>query len=188
MAISPGPWQPTGIIQTGSRSGSRRASGANPMPGGKSGLHRAGCRLTTGRREATESATEIKPPTWPLRRRQARVKRRGKSSPRAWQHGRHGKPHPEQGQIGKHGRGSRCFRVGCLSVLVTARLEEWLPTTEPGLSIDFPPRKSRPRRAPPPLPRWQCFLFAPTLPPQRICVARLRGCSRQLAPKFNRSL
>ena len=32
---------------------------------GKSELHRAGCRLTAGRREATESATENKPPMAP---------------------------------------------------------------------------------------------------------------------------
>src|SRR3972149_5206141 len=30
--------------------------------GGKSGLRRAGCRLTAGRRKATESATENTPP------------------------------------------------------------------------------------------------------------------------------
>ena len=31
-------------------------------PGGKSGLHRAGCQVTPGRREPTESATENIPP------------------------------------------------------------------------------------------------------------------------------
>ncbi len=30
--------------------------------GGKSGLHRAGCQVTPGRRESTESATENIPP------------------------------------------------------------------------------------------------------------------------------
>ena len=30
--------------------------------GGKSGLHRAGCQITSGRREPTESATENIPP------------------------------------------------------------------------------------------------------------------------------
>ena len=30
--------------------------------GGKSELRRAGCRVTPGRREATESATESRPP------------------------------------------------------------------------------------------------------------------------------
>ena len=34
---------------------------------------------------------------------QARVKRRGKSSPRMWQHVWHGKPRLEQGQIGGEG-------------------------------------------------------------------------------------
>jgi len=40
----------------------------SPRPqgrGGKSGLHRAGCRLTAGRREAMESATENIPPKFP---------------------------------------------------------------------------------------------------------------------------
>ncbi len=52
------------------------------------------------RPKATESATESRPPM-ASREDQARVKRRGKSSPRPWRHGRHGKPHPGQGQIGK---------------------------------------------------------------------------------------
>ena len=67
---------------------------------GKSGLHRAGCRLTTGGREAMESATENIPPM-AARADQARLKWRGKSSPRWWQHQRQGKPHPEQDQIGR---------------------------------------------------------------------------------------
>jgi len=47
---------------------------------GKSGLPKAGCRLTAWRREATESATETSLP-------KGRVKR--------------GKPHPEQDRIGE---------------------------------------------------------------------------------------
>ncbi len=47
---------------------------------------------------------------------QVRAKRRGKSSPRGWQHPWQGKPHLEQDQIGKLWRGSRRLRVGCLSV------------------------------------------------------------------------
>ena len=105
----------------------RRASG-----GGKSGLRRAVCQLTAGRREPTESATENEPPK--SRKGPARVKRCGKSAPRPWQQGRHGKPHTEQGQIGKDGcaemrgptRGPRAFRVGCWRRRVTAVLEEWL--------------------------------------------------------------
>ncbi len=50
--------------------------------GGKSGLHRAGCRLTTGHREVMNSATENKLPKY--RKVTARVKRRGKSPPRPW--------------------------------------------------------------------------------------------------------
>ena len=49
---------------------------------GKSGLHRARCRVTPGRREATESVTENRPPM-AASVAQARVKRWGKSPPRA---------------------------------------------------------------------------------------------------------
>jgi len=59
----------------------------SPRPqgrGGKSGLRRAGCRLTAGRREAMESATENTPPMARLRRPQGRQshlkKSRGESS------------------------------------------------------------------------------------------------------------
>jgi len=47
--------------------------------GGKSGLHRAGCQVTPGGREPTESATENIPPAL-----QVRVKWCGKSAPRNW--------------------------------------------------------------------------------------------------------
>ena len=40
----------------------RAVAGGNDPVGGKSGLHRAGCRLTAGRREAMESGTENTPP------------------------------------------------------------------------------------------------------------------------------
>jgi hypothetical protein len=73
----------------------------------------------TGRREAMESATENIPPMAGLATRkggkvtqvelvrkhrlylgdQVRLKWRGKSSPRWWQHQWQGKPHPEQDQI-----------------------------------------------------------------------------------------
>jgi len=76
-----------------------RQSPRTQVRGGKSGLRRAGCRLTTGRREAMESATENTPPM-AAQADQARLKWRGKSSPRWWQHQRQGKPHPEQDQIG----------------------------------------------------------------------------------------
>src|SRR5690606_24557681 len=52
------------------------------VPGGKSGLHWAGCQVTPGGREPTESATENKPPKH--REMPARVKRCGKSAPRGW--------------------------------------------------------------------------------------------------------
>jgi len=80
-----------------SRPGSRCARLAH---GGKSGLHRARCQVTPGRREPTESATE----RYRLSAAQAvpvRVKWCGKSAPRWWQHQWHGKPHLKQDQIGR---------------------------------------------------------------------------------------
>ena len=61
------------------------------------------CRVTPGRGNPTESATENKPPSrrtfwtcFPT----VRVKRWGKSPPRGWQQPLHGKPHWEQCRIG----------------------------------------------------------------------------------------
>ncbi len=54
------------------------------------------CRVTPGRGNPTDSATEMKP----LRFAAVRMKRWGKSPPRCWQQQRHGKPHREQCQIG----------------------------------------------------------------------------------------
>ena len=82
------------------RQESARQSLCAQAHGGKSGLHRARCQVTPGRREPTESATE----RYRLSAAQAapvRVKWCGKSAPRGWQHQRHGKPHLEQDQIGK---------------------------------------------------------------------------------------
>ena len=54
------------------------------------------CRVTPGRGNPTESATENRlPPSGA-----EKVKRWGKSPPRPWQQGRHGKPHREQCRIG----------------------------------------------------------------------------------------
>ena len=60
------------------------------------------CRVTPGRGNPTESATEMKPPLGPACRNPqgVRVKRWGKSPPRGWQQLWHGKPHREQCQIG----------------------------------------------------------------------------------------
>jgi len=75
---------------------------AAPAPGGgggKSGLRRAGWWLTATVRKDRESATETTPPKGSrLRPRPpARVKWRGKSSPRGRRRSRQGKPHPEKG-------------------------------------------------------------------------------------------
>ena len=51
--------------------------------GGKSGLHRAGCQVTPGGREPTESAAESRPPM-AFSEAQVRVKGCGKSAPRDW--------------------------------------------------------------------------------------------------------
>jgi hypothetical protein len=87
---------------------------------------RAACRVTPGRGDAKESATEIKPPS----ARTARVKRCGKSAPLRRQRRGHGKPHAEQGQIGRQRapvplpRKGICLRVGCSSPRATSGPEE----------------------------------------------------------------
>ena len=92
------------------------------------------CRVTPGRGNPRDSATENRP----LRFTEVRVKRWGKSPPRTWQQGRHGKPHREQCQIGVS-RGDRSFRgyhhagsfqperpgLAARSPSVTAGPEEW---------------------------------------------------------------
>lgn len=50
---------------------------------GKSGLHRAECQITSGKRELTTSAAESKPPM-ACKKAQVRVKGCGKSTPRIW--------------------------------------------------------------------------------------------------------
>ena len=62
---------------------------------------RAACRVTPGRGNAKESATENRPPSGLSGDRTVRVKRCGKSAPPRRQRRGHGKPHAEQGQIGK---------------------------------------------------------------------------------------
>ena len=75
---------------------------------GKSELHRAVRRVTPGRGNSKESGTENTPLTGvaglTAGSKQARVKRCGKSAPRAWQQAWQAKPRTEQGQIGERGR------------------------------------------------------------------------------------
>ena len=73
-----------------------------------------GCRVMPGGGNPRESATEKSLPWWPGLSRKGRlagstvrVKRWGKSPPRAWQQDWHGKPHPEQCRIGAS-RGKVC--------------------------------------------------------------------------------
>merc|ERR1712224_281363 len=66
--------------------------------GEESPLHRAGCQITSGRREPTTSAAERRPPKhvyMPVRVKGA-VRAHRTSGNRVWQ----GKLHPEQDQIG----------------------------------------------------------------------------------------
>ena len=78
--------------------------------GGKSGLHRAACRLTAGRIARSDGKCHRKytAGTFPVR-----VKWCGKSAPRLEQFSWQGKPHAEQDQIGEEGRPAPSdFRVG----------------------------------------------------------------------------
>jgi hypothetical protein len=92
------------------------------------------CRITSGRREPRESATENEPPRR-VASAAARVKRCGKSAPRRRQRRRQGKPHREQDRIGT-ARGFRAsevlrsmsgsaVRVGCWKRRATGVQEEW---------------------------------------------------------------
>src|SRR5262245_29605896 len=69
---------------------------------GKSGLHRAACRLTAGQAFGPDGKRNRKYTASP--RGEVRVKWCGKSAPRRKQFRRHGKPHAEQDQIGEKGR------------------------------------------------------------------------------------
>ena len=73
---------------------------------------------------------------WAARRPQAKVKRCGKSAPAFEVTQMACKPRSEQDQIGVLWRGPRRTRVGCLRLVVTRALEEWLLKTEPGLQAD----------------------------------------------------
>jgi len=66
------------------------------------------CRVTPGRSNPTESATENRPPE----RARVRVKRWSKSPPPRWQQGGHGKPHWEQCQIGTARQGNLAGPLG----------------------------------------------------------------------------
>ena len=106
----------------------RLVSGRPPAAsaaGGKSGLPRARWWVTPTVRKDRESATENKPPDGPRKRATARVKRRGKSSPRSGRPERHGKPHLEEDRIGGS-RGPRCGpRVGRWRPSARTVLEKW---------------------------------------------------------------
>ena len=126
-----GRWGPRAICYNDFRSEpSGRTPAHSNRAGGKSGLHRAGCWLTTSRGDSRESATEKRPPAFGP----ARGKRCGKSAPRPWRHGRHGKPHPEQGHIGEQCGGPPRSRVARWRPAATPALEECPP----------PPGRQRP--------------------------------------------
>ncbi len=111
------------------------------------------CRVTPGRGNPRESATENRrPASAPVT-----VKRCGKSAPRRWQQRWHGKPHREQCRIGT-ARGLRApgplqpqqVRVGSSSAPATVRPDEWPsrgihPWTESGLQAARAPAGRGPR-------------------------------------------
>lgn len=67
---------------------------------GKSGHHRAGFPAKEGERRVKAPRRIVSQRTYRhAGNRTVRVKRWGKSPPRAWQHARHGKPQLEQGQV-----------------------------------------------------------------------------------------
>ena len=98
-AAADGRGQTPATIASRRRSPGCRFAGLRAARGGKSELQRAACSLTARRGDATESATENRPPGsfgGPVR-----VKRCGKSAPLRRRRRRHGKPHAEQDQIGR---------------------------------------------------------------------------------------
>ena len=106
-----------------------RPDGRRFHSGGKSGLH--GDTVPDNFRRGQPQGKRHRK----ANRREARVKRCGKSAPRAWQHERHGKPHREQNRIGATQGVSRLrnpwirlrivARVGCSRRPATAVPEEW---------------------------------------------------------------
>ena len=108
-----------------------------------------GCRVTPGRGNPRESATEKSLPHRTGNGSGVMVKRRGKSPPRTWQQGRHGKPHPEQCRIGaprgqpgngRHRRDASARGPGLAAEARRQRRDQrnghpggFRPRTEPGL-------------------------------------------------------
>ena len=108
-----------------------------------------GCRVTPGRGNPRESATEKSLPHRTGNGSGVMVKRWGKGPPRTWQQGRHGKPHPEQCRIGasggrsgngRHRRDASARRPGLAAKARRQRRDQrnghpggFGPRTEPGL-------------------------------------------------------
>jgi len=108
-----------------------------------------GCRVTPGRGNPRESATEKSLPHRTGNGSGVMVKRWGKGPPRTWQQGRHGKPHPEQCRIGasggrsgngRHRRDASARRPGLAAEARRQRRDQrnghpggFGPRTEPGL-------------------------------------------------------
>ena len=88
------------------------------------------CRLTAGTGNGMDSATENKPPEAELVEATARVKWRGKSSPRFWKQKRQCKPHLMQDQTEMNALLAHrfaAFRVGRWKPLATMVQEKWQP-------------------------------------------------------------
>ncbi len=126
------------------------------------------CRVTPGRGNPRESATEIKPPFADrVRSAEVRVKRWGKSPPRDGQPDRHGKPHREQCQIGTaHGlalapRSGSAARACWRQQAQRNGHHRGLPGTESGLQV------------------LRASLRSPTINTEIEQIARISGVSLQ---------
>ncbi len=107
------------------------------LQGGKSGLRRAGCRVMPGRRKATESAAESRPPMARIARtgkgervRQERTARPATGAARQTPSG----ARPNRGAAALLAQ----LRVGRLRASETAFPDAWSSTTESGLSARAP--------------------------------------------------
>jgi hypothetical protein len=85
--------------------------------GGKSGLRRARCRITSGRGDPTESGTEKTRPV------KAKVKWRGKSAPAIWRHIGLLNPIGSKVQYGEDDAARRLSRWNRMRVRAIASLE-----------------------------------------------------------------
>ena len=103
---------------------------------GKSELYRAGWFVT----RTPGDRRKVPQKTYRPDSIRVRLKRRGKSSPLPWRHGRQGKPHPEQDQIGRCLRAARPRSPGRLQeVLSDQHPSEMIMTLSRGQNSAYSP-------------------------------------------------